>query len=380
MAARKKSVSVRPIQYSASNRQPGRHKGAMSNPESHSASPWWSPSVHEDRRPILLARGRIEAAARAYLAGHDFLMVDPPGLQRSPGNETHLHAFGTTMIGNDGVGRPMYLHTSPEFTMKKLLAAGEKRIASLQHVWRNRERSALHHPEFTMLEWYRAGEGYDAVVADCVELLRIAARETGVAGLRFRDRECDPFAEPERLGVVEAFERHAGIDLLATMDGEGVTDGDKLAAQMLARGLDVPDDRSWSNLFSRILVEKVEPHLGMGRITILDRYPAAEAALARRAADDRRVSERFELYACGVELANGFGELTDADEQRRRFAAEMAEKERIYGERYPVDEDFLAALAIMPEASGVALGFDRLVMLATGAPRIEAVLWAPVAE
>jgi lysyl-tRNA synthetase class 2 len=352
----------------------------MSNPESHSASPWWSPIVHEDRRPILLARGRIEAAVRAYLAGHDFLMVDPPGLQRSPGNETHLHAFGTTMIGNDGVGRPMYLHTSPEFTMKKLLAAGEKRIASLQHVWRNRERSALHHPEFTMLEWYRAGEGYDAVIADCVELLRIAARETGVAGLRFRDRECDPFAEPERLGVVEAFSRHADIDLLATMDAEGVPDGDKLAAQMLARGLDVPEDRSWSYLFSRILVEKVEPHLGMGRITVLDRYPAAEAALARRAADDRRVSERFELYACGVELANGFGELTDADEQSRRFAAEMAEKERLYGERYPVDEDFLAALAIMPEASGVALGFDRLVMLATGAPRIEAVLWAPVAE
>ena len=336
--------------------------------------------MHEDRRPILLARGRIEAAMRAYLAGHDFLMVDPPGLQRSPGNETHLHAFGTTMIGNDGVGRPMYLHTSPEFTMKKLLAAGEKRIASLQHVWRNRERSALHHPEFTMLEWYRAGEGYNAVIADCVELLRIAARATGVARLRFRERECDPFAEPERLGVVEAFERHAGIDLLATMDGEGVPDGDKLAVQMLARGLDVPDDRSWSYLFSRILVEKVEPHLGMGRITVLDRYPAAEAALARRAVDDRRVSERFELYACGVELANGFGELTDADEQRRRFAAEMAEKERIYGERYPVDEDFLAALAIMPEASGVALGFDRLVMLATGAPRIEAVLWAPVAE
>ena len=336
--------------------------------------------MHEDRRPILLARGRIEAAVRAWLAGHDFLVVDPPGLQRSPGNETHLHAFGTTIIGNDGVGRPMYLHTSPEFTMKKLLAAGEKRIASLQHVWRNRERSALHHPEFTMLEWYRAGEGYDAVIADCVELLRIAARTTGVARLRFRDLECDPFAEPERLGVVEAFERYAGIDLLATMDGECVPDGDKLAAQMPAGGLDVPDDRSWSYLFSRILVEKVEPHLGMGRITVLDRYPAAEAALARRAADDRRVSERFELYACGVELANGFGELTDADEQRRRFAAEMAEKERIYGERYPVDEDFLAALAIMPEASGVALGFDRLVMLATGAPRIEAVLWAPVAE
>lgn len=350
------------------------------SPHTNTASPWWTPQVHADRRPILLARGRIEAQVRAYLADQGFLLVDPPGLQRSPGNETHLHAFGTVMIGNDGVGAPMYLHTSPEFTMKKLLAAGETRIASLQHVWRNRERSALHHPEFTMLEWYRAGEPYDAVIADCVALLRLAAETTGVAELRFRERVCDPFAQAERLSVVEAFERFAGIDLLAAMDGDGVTDGEALAGQMLARGMSVPEDRSWSYLFSLILTDKVEPELGNGRITVLDRYPAAEAALARRAADDRRVSERFELYACGVELANGFGELTDAGEQRRRFAAEMDEKARIYGERYPVDEDFLAALELMPEASGVALGFDRLVMLATGAPRIEAVLWAPVAE
>ncbi|WP_224703403.1 EF-P lysine aminoacylase EpmA [Devosia aquimaris] len=352
----------------------------MSNPTSIAASPWWTPSVHADRRPILLARNRIEAAVRGYLAGQDFLMVDPPGLQRSPGNETHLHAFGTQMIGNDGLGQAMYLHTSPEFTMKKLLAAGETRIASLGHVWRNRERSALHHPEFTMLEWYRAGESYDAVIADCVALLGIAAQTAGVAQLRYRERACDPFAAPERLSVVEAFARYAGIDLLASLDAEGRTDGEALAAQMAALGMAVPEDRSWSYLFSLILTDKVEPQLGKERITVLDRYPAAEAALARRAGDDRRVSERFELYACGVELANGFGELTDADEQRRRFMAEMDEKARLYGERYPIDEDFLAALALMPEASGVALGFDRLVMLATAAPRIEAVLWAPVAE
>lgn len=336
--------------------------------------------MHADRRPILLARTRIEAAVRSYLAGEDFLMVDPPGLQRSPGNETHLHAFGTQMIGNDGQGQAMYLHTSPEFTMKKLLAAGEARIASLGHVWRNRERSALHHPEFTMLEWYRVGESYDAVIADCVALLGIAAKTTGVDQLRYRDRACDPFAAPERLSVVEAFARYAGIDLFASMDAEGRTDGAALAAQMAGLGMAVPADTSWSYLFSLILTDKVEPQLGNGRITVLDRYPAAEAALARRAADDRRVSERFELYACGVELANGFGELTDADEQRRRFMAEMDEKARLYGERYPIDADFLAALAQMPEASGVALGFDRLVMLATAAPRIEAVLWAPVAE
>ncbi len=307
-------------------------------------------------------------------------MVDPPALQRSPGNETHLHAFGTVMIGNDGVGRPMFLHTSPEFTMKKLLAAGEQRIASLGHVWRNRERSALHHPEFTMLEWYRAGESYDAVIADCIAMLRLAAETAGSRQLCFRQRVCDPFAEPERLSVVDAFLRYAGIDLLATMNEEGVPDGHALARQMERQGLKVPEDLSWSYMFSLILTEKVEPNLGDGRITVLDRYPAAEAALARRTVDDRRVSERFELYACGVELANGFGELTNAGEQRRRFDAEMGEKERIYGERYPVDEDFLQALALMPEAGGVALGFDRLVMLATAAPRIEAVLWAPVVE
>ncbi len=349
----------------------------MTAPET---TPWWHPHRHADRRPALLARSRIDAAVRLWLANRDFLVVDPPGLQRSPGNETHLHAFGTSMIGNDGVGQAMYLHTSPEFTMKKLLAAGETRIASLQHVWRNRERSALHHPEFTMLEWYRANEPYEAIIADTLALIRLAAEITGIARFEFRGRICDPRVEAERISVADAFARHADIDLLATMDANGTADGAALAAQMTRIGMVLPDDRSWSYLFTQVLVEKVEPQLGNGRITVLDRYPAVEAALARRVPGDRRVSERFEVYVCGVELANGFGELTDAAEQRLRFEAEMDEKLRLYDERYPIDEDFLAALAFMPEASGVALGFDRLVMLATGAQRIEAVLWAPVAE
>ena len=264
--------------------------------------------------------------------------------------------------------------------MKKLLAAGETRIASLQHVWRNRERSALHHPEFTMLEWYRAGEPYETIIADTLAMIRLAAEVTGIGQFEFRGRVCDPLAEVERISVAEAFEQFAGIDLLATMDADGAPDDAALAAQMERVGMALPEDRRWSYLFTHVLVEKVEPELGNGRVTVLDRYPACEAALARRVPGDARVSERFEVYACGVELANGFGELTDAAEQRVRFEAEMAEKQRIYEERYPIDEDFLAALDFMPEASGVALGFDRLVMLATGAQRIEAVLWAPVAE
>ncbi|QUS35815.1 EF-P lysine aminoacylase EpmA [Falsirhodobacter algicola] len=336
-------------------------------------TPWWHPHRHADRRPALLARNRIQAAIRGWLAEGDFLEVDPAALQTSPGNETHLHAFATTAIGNDGAPRTMYLHTSPEFAMKKLLAAGEPRIAAFAHVWRNRERGARHSPEFTMLEWYRAGEGYEVLMADCAELLQRAATAAGTRELRYAGRTCDPFASPERLSVAKAF-RRAGVDLLATVTPHA-TDRDALAAQSPVR---VAEDDTWSDIFSRILSEKVEPTLGIGRATILDLYPVAEAALARPAADPR-LAERFELYACGVELANGFGELTDPAEQRRRFEADMDEKARIYGERYPLDEDFLAALHHMPAASGIALGFDRLVMLATGAPNIDAVVWTPVA-
>ena len=341
---------------------------------------WWQPHRHLDRRPALLARNRIQRAIRGWLDDNQFLVVDPAALAISPGNETHLHGFSTAMIGNDGVARPMYLHTSPEFAMKKLLAAGEPRIAAFAHVWRNRERGPLHHPEFTMLEWYRVGEDYTVLMDDCADFLMLAAEAAGAAQFRFRDAVCDPYASPERVSVANAFAQHAGIDLLATIAADGSTDRDGLAALASGAGIRVAGDDTWSDIFSRILAERVEPHLGHGVATILDRYPTPEAALARRSPDDPRVSERFELYACGVELANGFGELTDPVEQRARFQADMAEKARIYGETYPLDEDLLSALTIMPAASGIALGFDRLVMLATAAPSIEAVMWAPVAD
>ncbi len=343
------------------------------------ASPWWDRDRHAGRRPLLLARNRIRRAISDWLEAQDFLEVDPAALAISPGNEAHLHAFETRQIGNDGAARAMYLHTSPEFAMKKLLAAGEDRIFAFAHVWRNREHTRLHSPEFTMLEWYRAGADYRLLFDDCMEYLRLAANAAGADLLRYRDATCDPFATPEIISVAEAFRAYAGIDLLATCEGVE-TDTEALRAQAEAKGIRTALDDNWSDILSRILVEKVEPHLGHGRAVILDRYPAAEAALARRAGDEPREAERFELYACGVELANGFGELTDPTEQRRRFLLEMDEKSRVYGERYPLDEDFLAALAFMPPASGCALGFDRLVMLATGAPRIDEVLWTPVAS
>jgi lysyl-tRNA synthetase class 2 len=344
-------------------------------------SPFWSPHRHADRRPRLLARARIASALRRRFEAEGFVEVEPAILQASPGNEAHLHGFSTAILAPDGRAGPAWLHSSPEFSMKKLLAAGETRIFALSRVFRNRERGALHAPEFTMLEWYRAGAPYTMLMDDCAALLALAAREAGAARLRFRDRQADPFAAPERLTVREAFLRHAGLDLYESLapDGRGA-DRALLADQARARGLRVAADDGWSDLFSRILAEKVEPRLGLGRATVLCDYPAREAALARVSADDARVAERFELYACGVELANAFGELTDPAEQRRRFEEEMAEKQRVYGETHPIDEDFLAALAHMPPASGAALGLDRLVMLACGAERIEDVQWTPVFE
>jgi elongation factor P--(R)-beta-lysine ligase len=340
-------------------------------------SPWWTASRHADRRPFLTARSRIVRDLRLWFDGQGFTEVETAILQVSPGNETHLHALATELTGPDGTKARRYLRTSPEFACKKLLAAGERRIFEFARVFRDRERGDRHLPEFTMLEWYRADAPYEAVMADTVAVIAQAARTTGAAQFAFRGAIADPHAEPELLTVAAAFERFAGIDLLATIvDGDG--DRDALARAAGSRVRIAPDD-NWSDLFSKILVEHVEPRLGQGRLTVLSEYPAPEAALARAKPADPRVAERFEIYACGVELANGFGELTDAAEQRRRFEQAMDEKARRYGERYPVDEDFLAAVGAMPQASGVALGFDRLVMLASGANRIDQVVWTPPA-
>ncbi len=338
-------------------------------------SPWWDRGRHADRRAFLAMRGTITAVVRGWFAGQGFTEVETGVLQISPGNETHLHAPRVDVANITGERSPRYLRTSPEFACKKLLAAGETRIVEFARVFRDRERGDLHLPEFTMLEWYRANEAYEAVIADCVVVIAQAAQAAGASQFSFRGRTADPFAEPELLTVAAAFERYAQIDLLSTVHGDR---GDRAALAASANDrVRIAADDTWSDIFSKILVEYVEPQLGQGRLTVLFEYPAPESALARAKAADPRVAERFEVYACGVELANGFGELTDAAEQRRRFEQAMDEKERRYGERYPLDEEFLAALTAMPPASGVALGFDRLVMLASGAQRIDQVVWVP---
>ena len=327
----------------------------------------WRPDRLARRLPYLQARSRLQADLRLWFARNDFVEVETPILQVAPGAEVHLSGFATDWELPDGEERERWLQSSPEFAMKKLLAGGVPRLFQFARVFRNAEGSALHHPEFTMLEWYRAGAGYETIMEDCAALLALC----GVEELRFEDKVCDPAAAPERLTVAEAFERHAGVDLLAT-----VGDAERLSR---ASGVAMHAGDTWDDVFFRIMFDRIEHRLGMGRPTILCEYPIGMAALARAKPSDPRVAERFELYACGVELANAFGELTDPAIQRTRLAADMDEKERLYGLRWPVDPDFLAALDHgLPDCSGIALGFDRLVMLASGARHIEDVLWLPV--
>jgi elongation factor P--(R)-beta-lysine ligase len=263
--------------------------------------------------------------------------------------------------------------------MKKLLVAGMPRIWQLAHVFRDGEHSFTHHPEFTMLEWYRSGASWRDLAEDCHALVATCQEAAGALHLSWRGRRADARAEWQRLSVAEAFRRYCGLDLLATAPDPLNPRLDLLAAAATAIGILPHPGDDWEALYFRVFLERIEPHLGSGVPTILHDYPLSMAALARRSPIDPRVAERFEVYVCGLELANAFTELTDVEEQRVRFRADQAKKAALYGETYPIDEDFLAALTYgLPTSAGIALGFDRLVMLATAADDIEDVLWAPV--
>jgi elongation factor P--(R)-beta-lysine ligase len=340
---------------------------------------WWHPDRFRRREPYLAARRRIIAAIRAFFAERDFVEVDTPALQVSPGLEPHLMAFATELNEPGETPRPRYLQTSPEFAMKKLLVAGLPRLFQLTHCFRNGERGTTHHPEFTMLEWYRAGASYRDLMAECEALLRACLAAAGAPYFTWHGDTADPKAAWEYVSVAEAFARDAHIDLLATAPDPLQPSLDRLAEAARPLGIAPHAGDTWEDLFFRIFLDHIEPKLGVGAPTVLYDYPISMAALARPKPDDPRLAERFELYVAGLELANAFGELTDATTQRARFLADQEKKRARYGFAYPIDEDFLAALTHgIPESAGIALGVDRLVMLATGAPLIEDVLWAPV--
>ena len=341
---------------------------------------WWRPDRFALRRERLVLRKRILDAVRSFFRERGYLEVDTPALQVSPGLEPHLKAFATELHDpEDGRVARRYLHTSPEYAMKKLLVAGLPRIWQLAHVFRNGERSATHHPEFSMLEWYSAGASYRDLMEECAALVRACQETAGIDALTWRGRAADARCEWQRLSVAEAFRQHCGIDLLATAPDPLRPDAGRLAEAASGIGITPHAGDDWETLFFRIFLERIEPSLGLSVPTILYDYPASMAALSRRHPDDPRLAERFEVYVCGLELANAFGELTDPAEQRARLLADQARKQALYDEVYPIDEDFLSALEHgLSPCAGIALGFDRLVMLATAANDIEDVLWAPV--
>jgi len=331
--------------------------------------PSWHPDSLADRLPFLRRRALLAQAVRAFFAARGYLEVETPYAVPTPGEEVHLRALSTTITQPDGTVRDRWLHTSPEFAMKRLLVGGAGPVFQLARVWRDGEGSARHAAEFTMLEWYRPSLTFEGLIGETAALLRAVLPPVLHSG-----GVTTSLAAFERLSVADAFHRYAGADVLATA-------GDARALAQAA-GTALRDDESWEDLFFRLLLERVEPQLGRAHPTFLTHWPAAQAALARRDPGDPRVALRFELFACGIELANAFEELTDAAEQQARFEDDRARRHALYGPasraHWPMDEDFLAALRQgMPPASGIALGFDRLAMLASGADRIAQVQWLP---
>jgi lysyl-tRNA synthetase class 2 len=326
------------------------------------------------------ARARLAAETRRALGVLGYEEVETPTLVPAPGMEPHLAPFEAPFHPEGGgAPRPLWLITSPEYAMKRLLADGFERVFQLSRVFRDGELSVTHNPEFTMLEFYRAGTDYVGIMADLERLIESAARALGPGarpGVERGGRTIDLATPFERLTVQEAFARHAGVDLAACGG-----DGDRLRAAARGAGHDAgPDGEPFDDAFFRLMLAAVEPELGRGRPTFLVDWPASMAALSRVKPGDPRWAERFELYAGGLELANGFTELDDAGEQRRRLLEEQAQRRRLGRPELPLDEPFLSALVRMPAAGGVAVGFDRLLMLLTGAATIAEVLLVPAAE
>ena len=298
-------------------------------------------------RAVLEARGRILRAVRAWFEAEGFLEVETPARVQSPGQEVHLDAIPA--------GDGHWLITSPEYHLKRLVAAGFSRVVEIGRCWRDHESGPHHATEFTMLEWYRAGAPLETLAADCEALIGIAigAADRGPSALGLTA----PFT---RTTVRELFRRHANLDLRGD---EGAAE---LRDQARSAGVALGSAEAWDDIFYQVFLDRIEPALAAAGPTFVFDWPAPLAALARPKLDDPRLVERFELYAGGLELANAFGELTDAVEQRRRFEAEARLRSARGKTVYPIDEALLAALPQMPPTAGIALGFDRLVMLVLG--------------
>jgi len=280
------------------------------------------------RKKTLQQRARILQGIRRFFIQKGYLEVETPHRIPAPAPESHIDAIPSDT---------WFLQTSPELCMKRMMAAGYEKIFQICRCWREKERGSLHLPEFGLLEWYRAGGDYHSLMEECEELIRFAAGEIGLGEkIHFRNREIDLSRRWERISVDEAFRRYSETSMTGALE---------------------------QNLFDEVMVQEIEPNLGMERPMFLYDYPAQRGALARLKREDPTVAERFELYIGGLELANGFSELIDPVEQRERFRLENKNRQSFGRPAYPMPERFLAELSGMPSSSGIALGVDRLVMV-----------------
>lgn len=291
------------------------------------------------RGPALRLRALMVQAIRDFFVHKGYLEVETPVLIPAPAPELHIDAVPA---------KGGFLQTSPELCMKRLLAAGYGRIFQVCKCFRRDERGDLHLPEFTLLEWYRARAGYKDIMSECEAMIQFAARDLGLSQkIHYRGKAIDLSGPWERITVHEAFDRHASLPFHEAME---------------------------KGRFETCMVEEIEPHLGSPKPTFLYDYPASMAALARLKPRNAQFAERFELYMGGIELANAFSELTDPGEQRARFHREKEKREEQGKETYPSPERFLDALALMPDAGGIALGIDRLAMIFSDSRTIDEVV------
>lgn len=317
----------------------------------------------------LRARSHIVKLIRAWFDERGFVEMHTPRLVALPGQEPHLEPMWSEVVDASGGTHPAALITSPEYAMKRLLAEGMEKIYDLGPCFRNGEPwDGTHDPEFLLLEWYRRDANVNDLMDDAQEMVLHVARE-------FRSEPAALTRAWLRLTVEQAFTQYLNVELTPLLDN---LDGLKKLAVSLDQK--VSDDDSWDDVFFKIFLTHIEPKLGAEQPTFLYRYPASMAALARRCADDPRYAERVELYIGNLELANGFAELADPEEQRARFEDELTLRRKLGKKTWPLDERFLSALPKMGHAAGIAFGVDRLVMLLTGSASINDVVPFPARD
>jgi len=330
--------------------------------------------MDEKIKKNLFRRFQISNGIRRFFTGGGFVEIETPALVLSPGMEPHLSALEVFCTHTDGTRSKKYLHTSPEYCMKKLLGEGWERVFQICRVFRDGEISQTHQIEFTMLEWYRSQADYSKIMEDCEKLIAFLAQEIlGVPKCTYRGMRIDLSPPFEKVTVAQAMRNYAGVEIDKNQDPTSLLREAKDKGYRFAPS----EEYSFEDIFFKIFLEAVEPRLGNPRPTILYDYPSSMAALARLKPGNPNRAERFELYIAGLEMANAFSELNDPIEQRRRFEEEQHLRAHLGRPVYPVDEDLLQALAKMPPSAGIALGVDRLAMLFCDTPSIEEVIAFP---